>query len=59
MDMPQPDTRVIERKTDILRCLQNVLPENAIIFDEQELRVYECDALTAYHCPPMLAVLGG
>jgi len=57
MDMPQPDTRVIERKTDILRCLQNVLPENAIIFDEQELRVYECDALTAYHCPPMLAVL--
>ncbi len=57
MDMPQPDTGVLSRKADILLRLQKVLPASAIIFAEQELRVYECDALTAYHCPPMLAVL--
>ncbi len=57
MDMPQPNTRVLSRKVNILHRLQKVLPENAIIFDQQELRAYECDALTAYHCPPMLAVL--
>jgi glycolate oxidase len=28
-----------------------------VIFDEAEVRAYECDALTAYRCPPLVAVL--
>jgi glycolate oxidase len=28
-----------------------------VIEDEMETRAYECDALTAYKCPPLLAVL--
>lgn len=28
-----------------------------MIFDPTGLRVYECDALSAYRCPPLVAVL--
>ncbi len=57
MEMPKPNKQVLMRKAHILRRLQDVLPENAVIFEEQEVRAYECDALTAYRCPPMIAVL--
>lgn len=30
---------------------------DAVIHEERETRVYECDALTAYRCPPLVAVL--
>jgi glycolate oxidase len=33
------------------------LPMDAVIHDVMETRAYECDALTAYRCPPMAAVL--
>jgi len=57
MEMPQPNTRVLNRKAHIVQRLQKILPESAVIFEEQEVRAYECDALTAYRCPPMIAVL--
>ena len=34
-----------------------MLPTDSVIFDEHETRAYECDGLTAYRCPPMVAVL--
>ena len=34
-----------------------VLPADAVISDVAETRAYECDALTAYKCAPMVAVL--
>jgi glycolate oxidase len=37
--------------------LQEVLPRDAVIHDVMETRAYECDALTAYKCPPLCAVL--
>jgi glycolate oxidase len=37
--------------------LQGVLPMDAVIHEPHETRVYECDALTAYKCPPLAAVL--
>jgi glycolate oxidase len=57
MDMPQPDAGVIARKGRIVARLRAVLPADAVIDAWQELRVYECDALAAYRCPPMAAVL--
>ncbi|MEX0308277.1 MAG: FAD-linked oxidase C-terminal domain-containing protein [Ruegeria sp.] len=57
MELPQPNPKVLARKRALLTRLQQVLPEDAVIHDEAETRVYECDALTAYKCPPMLAVL--
>lgn len=57
MDMPVADTRILSRKSELVSGLRAVLPVDAVIADEAELRAYECDALTAYRCPPMAAVL--
>jgi glycolate oxidase len=57
MDMPAPDLGVISRKARIVTRLRSVLPADGVIDAPEELRAYECDALTAYRCPPLAAVL--
>jgi glycolate oxidase len=57
MRMPEPDARVIARKSAIVAQLRSVLAPDAVIDDPAETRAYECDAFTAYRCPPLCAVL--
>ncbi|MFY0659367.1 MAG: FAD-binding protein [Shimia sp.] len=57
MDMPTPNPKVLAQKARIVARLKEVLPADAVISDEVEVRAYECDALTAYRCPPLAAVL--
>lgn len=57
MEMPVPNSAILARKSLIVDRLRNVLPEDAVIHDAAETRAYECDALTAYRCPPLCAVL--
>ncbi|MEL6808441.1 MAG: FAD-linked oxidase C-terminal domain-containing protein [Pseudomonadota bacterium] len=57
MEMPVPDPEVLARKARVVSRLREVLPADAVIDDPAETRAYECDALTAYRCPPMVAVL--
>lgn len=57
MEMPRIDAAIVARKPAIVAALQEVLPSDAVIFDDIEVRAYECDALTAYRCPPLAAVL--
>ena len=57
MEMPRPDPAILARKARLVERLRQVLPAEAVIADPAETRVYECDALTAYKCPPLLAVL--
>ena len=57
MEMPTPNPEILARKAALVARLEQVLPLDAIISDTVETRAYECDALTAYKCPPMLAVL--
>jgi glycolate oxidase len=57
MEMPVPDPAILARKTHLAARLAAVLPKDAVIQDERETRAYECDALAAYRCPPLLAVL--
>jgi len=57
MEMPQPDARVLSRKREVIDALRSVLPDDAVIADDHALKVYECDGLTAYRCPPLAAVL--
>ena len=57
MQMPDPDASILARKGHIVARLQEVLPKGAVISDISETRAYECDALTAYRCPPLAAVL--
>ncbi|NIY70976.1 FAD-binding protein [Marivivens donghaensis] len=57
MDMPSPNVALIAKKDRIVSRLRAVLPDDAVISDIAETRAYECDALTAYRCPPLVAVL--
>ena len=57
MEMPFPDKAILARKARVVERLLTVLPPDGVIHDQRETRAYECDALTAYKCPPMIAVL--
>ena len=59
MQMPAPDTRIMGLKARLADRLRQVLPPDAVIDDVAETRAYECDGLSAYRCPPLLAVLPG
>ncbi|MGI9394187.1 MAG: FAD-linked oxidase C-terminal domain-containing protein, partial [Boseongicola sp.] len=57
MEMPPPNSEIVALKSRIVARLHTVLRPDAVISDEAETRAYECDALTAYRCPPLCAVL--
>ncbi|SDI33464.1 FAD-linked oxidase C-terminal domain-containing protein [Lutimaribacter saemankumensis] len=57
MEMPAPNPKVLSLKARLVERLHQVLPADAVIHEEAETRAYECDALTAYKCPPLCAVL--
>ena len=57
MLMPEPDQRVITRKREIAAALREIVPGEGVIVDEDELRAYESDGLTAYRQVPLIVVL--
>lgn len=57
MEMPVPNPSVIALKPRLVERLKQVLPHDAVIHELSETRAYECDALTAYRCAPLVAVL--
>ncbi|MEM8956549.1 MAG: FAD-linked oxidase C-terminal domain-containing protein [Pseudomonadota bacterium] len=57
MQMPAPDATVLARREMIIARLVEVLPAEAVISDLAETRAFECDALTAYRCPPLAVAL--
>ncbi len=61
MNESQPDTRE-EQPTSVDRegliaALRPLLPEDALLIDEEDLRPYECDGLSAYRRMPLLVAL--
>lgn len=57
MEMPKPNEMILSSKARIAARLRMVLPSDSVIEDEAETRAYECDALSAYRCPPLAVVL--
>ncbi len=55
--MPEPDAAIVGRKEEIVAALATAIGAESVISDPAETRAYECDALTAYSCPPLAAVL--
>ncbi|MBB2755577.1 UNVERIFIED_ORG: glycolate oxidase [Rhizobium aethiopicum] len=55
--MPEPRADILARLPQIIAELEAALPKATVISDPQETRAYECDALTAYRCPPLAVVL--
>ena len=57
MDMPKPDQTVIARRSEIIVALRQIVPGDGVIADEEALRPFEADALTAYRQLPLIVVL--
>ena len=57
MEMPKPSQTVLNKRERIIDRLQKVVAADAVISDSRETFAYECDALTAYRCPPLAVVL--
>ncbi len=57
MKMPDPDQATIDRKAEIAAALREIVPGEGVIVEEQELRAYESDGLTAYRQVPLIVVL--
>ena len=57
MRMPDPDSDVLARRNAIVAALRRIVPGEGVIAEEEELRAYECDGLTAYRQLPMIVVL--
>ncbi len=57
MELPTPDQRILGDKARIVKRLRQVVPPDSVIDDGHETLAYECDALTAYRCPPLAVTL--
>jgi len=57
MQMPEPDIGVICRRDEIIAALREIVPGEGVIVDQDELRAYESDGLTAYRQLPLIVVL--
>ena len=55
--MPEPNNGVLSRRTEIVSDLRRILPAECVIAEEEGLRAYECDGLTAYRQLPLIVVL--
>ncbi|HUS53058.1 MAG TPA: FAD-linked oxidase C-terminal domain-containing protein [Thermohalobaculum sp.] len=57
MEMPTPNQMVLDQKATLVARLTEALGDDSVIHSIEELRAYECDAFTAYRCPPLAVVL--
>ncbi len=57
MKMPDLDQSVIARRREIVDALRTIVPGEGVIVEEDELRAFESDGLTAYRALPLIVVL--
>jgi glycolate oxidase len=53
MEMPAPDPASSPARGEIVARLRAACRPRPVIDEPHETRAYECDALTAYRCPPL------
>ncbi len=54
---PENDPRFSVDRAALLAALRKLLPQSAVLSEEEQLRPYECDGLTAYRALPLAAAL--
>lgn len=57
VEMPKADGAILSRKREIVAALEAAIGKDGVIHDPEETLAYECDALTAYRCPPLAVCL--
>ena len=55
--MPEPDAEAIAKRDWLIDALREIVPGEGVISTTEELRAYECDALSTYRQVPMAVVL--
>ncbi len=55
--MPKPDANVIQNRARLLDSLGAILPESNIVHDDDSLRAFDTDGLTAYSALPLVVAL--
>ena len=55
--MPELDKKVMSRRRKIVAALRKIVPGEGVVSDENEMRVFESDGLTAYKALPFVVVL--
>ncbi|MGE3246539.1 MAG: FAD-linked oxidase C-terminal domain-containing protein [Beijerinckiaceae bacterium] len=54
---PEPDAAILARRDEIVAALAKLVPPDCLLVSEDERRVFETDALTAYRRLPLAVVL--
>ncbi len=57
IEMPRPDAALIGLKAKVVHGNDIAIGEHGVIHEPEETIAYECDALTAYRCPPLAVCL--
>ena len=57
LKMPELDGAVLQRRDEIIAALQAIVPGEGVVSNENEMRVFESDGLTAYKALPFIVVL--
>jgi len=57
MRMPAADERLLARRDALVAALRAIVPGEGVVAEEEALRVYETDGLTAYRQIPLAVVL--
>ena len=57
LKMPDPDKKVLSRRSDIVADLASLVPPDSVIWHETEMRVFQSDGLSAYRQMPLVVVL--
>ena len=57
LKMPASDAAVLDRRSEIVSALRQIVPGEGVIATEKEMKPYESDGLTAYRQVPMVVVL--
>lgn len=57
MLMPKPDAEIINKRGEIIDNLSRIVADGNVITEEEALRAYDCDGLTAYKQIPLIVVL--
>lgn len=55
--MSLQEQHTIPDKSSLIPGLLKILPEHAVLYDQEDLRPYECDGLSAYRERPLVVVL--
>ncbi len=57
IEMPKPSQSLIALKAKVVAEMIAAIGDRGVIFEPEETIAYECDALTAYRCPPLAVCL--